>query len=71
MNNPNKLRYDLALIGAKVKFQSAMSRGIVSDIYPDNEPHGEAELLVEFFQDMYSELSKIPDSELMTDGLDY
>lgn len=70
MNNPNKLRYDLALLGAQAKFQSVITKNMISDLYPHNEPHGEAELLIEFFNDLYHELEKIPDSEFTIDELD-
>lgn len=67
MHTPDDLRYHLALIGTHAKFQSVVSRNIISDIYSENEPYGEAELLTEFFNDLYSSLKERPDSDFVTE----
>ena len=68
MHTPDDLRYDLALIGAQAKFQNALARNVVSDLYPGNELYGKAEVLTSFFNDIYSTLQDRSDSDFVTDA---
>lgn len=68
MNN-EQLAYDLALIYAKIKFDSVNSKGIIGDLYPKNEPKAELAALATFFNDAYDyyrsqNISEIDDHNL-------
>lgn len=68
MNN-EQLAYDLALIYAKIKFDSVNSKGIIGDLYPKNEPKAELVALATFFNDAYDyyrsqNISEIDDHNL-------
>ena len=68
MNN-EQLAYDLALIYAKTKFDSINSKGIIGDLYPQNEPEAELITLATFFNDVFDyyrshNISEIDDHNL-------
>lgn len=64
MLSNEKLAYDLALIYARTKFESANRRGVAGDLCPHNEPEMELKMLASFFNDAYNEYLSCDISEI-------